>query len=240
MLNSMRNLLLLFLSVIGFLSCEDNPLTPFPERERAGLHVLNVYGGVNAIDLRLESFEETRRIAEGIRFGESWPGTGYASLATSPEPADSNTIGGTVIKVLDNADKSELVPNRPIGLIGGSNASYCLVDSFGTPLLVKTVDVFPDVKGDTVNIRFMNLNGFILSCSLLSADGAVLISNMNFLNFSKFYQVPAARQTFYVVNDFTGTVIDSIPDFQIQARKAYSFYLAQSNGDAFADVEILD
>ncbi len=236
----MRNLLFFLLPVLILLSCNENPLTPLPKRERAGLHVLNVYSGVESIDLRLESFEETRRIAEGIPFGSSWPATGYASLATSPEPTDSNGIGGTVIKVLDHADKSELVPNRPIGLIAGVNASYCLVDSFGKPLLVKTADMLPVVKGDTANVRFMNLNGFILSCSLVSADGSIVISNMNFLNFSKFFPFPSTRQTFYFVEDFSGFRLDSVPNFRIEPRKAYSFYLAQNNGESIGGVEILD
>ena len=236
----MRYLVFLLLPAFWLLSCEEDPFEPLPERERAGLHVLNVFSDVQSVDIRLESFEETRRVAERLRFGESWPQTGYATLATSPEPADSNTTGGTIIKVLDNADKSEIVRSRPIGLIGGSNASYCLVDSFGSPLLVKTVDLQEEVKGDSANVRFMNLNSFILSCSLRSADGSIVISNMNFLTFSKFEKVGTSRQTFYFIDDFSGFRLDSIPNFKIEPRKAYSFYLAQQQGESVGGVEILD
>lgn len=236
----MRYLLFTLLAAFLLFSCEENSLDPLPERERAGLHVLNVYSGVSSIDIRMESFEETRRVAERVAFGESWPATGYATLVTSPEPADSNTTGGTVLKILDNSDKSTLVADRSVGLIGGSNASYCLVDSFGNPLLVKTVDIMEEVKGDSANLRFMNLNSFILSCSLVSADGSVLISSMNFLNFSKFEKVASSRQTFYFVDDFTGFRLDSIPNFKIDPRKGYSFYIAQKQGESIGGVEILD
>ncbi|RMG70758.1 MAG: hypothetical protein D6722_08190 [Bacteroidetes bacterium] len=220
------------LLLIGFiLACNPDPVTPVPEKKRTYLHILNAYAGLDrGVDIRFRAYDESRIIADGIRFQESWPSSGYASLLAPVILADSATerVQGT-LELLDNATK-EILHREPLDLRPEAMATYCVVDSFGKPLLVKADDQPLPYTPNAANVRFMNLSHLLRSVSLVSQPDSVRINGLNFLLYSPFELTGARTYTFYVLNQTTGTPIDSIPNVTLKPRTAYNFYLTQENG----------
>ncbi|MDX2249932.1 MAG: hypothetical protein SF052_24320 [Bacteroidia bacterium] len=220
-------------------ACEEQTFKPIPPRERTFLHFLNVYSGYPAVDIRLTSYEEARTVADGVTFKGAWPSSGYASMLTTPDPDSIDGKGGITIEFLDHATKDPVVPARTLKLAADVNSTICLVDSFGKPLIVKTVDNFPEKVAGKALVRFMNLNYAALSVSLYSSDDSVNISKLNFLNYSSFAETTPSTKTFFFKNDFSGNIIGTISNVNLEAGKVYSFYLTNQSGTPSVGYEVL-
>lgn len=230
---------LLLISLALTSACNEETFKPIPKRERTFLHFLNVYSGNPSVDIRLTSFEEIRTVADGVTFKQAWPSSGYASLLTTPDPDSIDGKGGITIEFLDNSTKKPVVPARTLKLAADVYSTICLVDSFGKPLIVKTVDNLPDQVPGKAVVRFMNLSYTALSVSLESSDDSVSISKLNFLNYSSFLETQPGKKTFFFKNDFSGNIIGTISNLELQAGKAYSFYLTNQSGSPSVGYEVL-
>lgn len=212
-------------------ACRPEPIDPVPAKARTYLHLLNAYAGLEGgVDIRFSAYDERRIIADGLRFRESWPQSGYASLLAPIVLDDSanERVQGT-LELLDHATK-EVLHREPLDLRPDAQATYCVVDSFGKPLLVKADDQPLPYTPNSANVRFMNLSHLLRSVSLVSKPDSVRIERLNFLLYSPFELTGARTYTFYLVNDLTGSRIDSIPNVTLKPRTAYNFYLTQQNG----------
>ncbi|MEZ4826009.1 MAG: hypothetical protein R3C61_06905 [Bacteroidia bacterium] len=230
---------LLLLALALTAGCEEETFKPIPPRERTFLHFLNVYSGIPAVDIRLISFEEKRTVADAVTFKNAWPSTGYASMLTTPDPDSIDGKGGITIDFLDSNTKKPIVPARTLKLAADVNSTICLVDSFGKPLIVKTVDNMPDYVPGKAFVRFMNLNYTVLSVSLVSEDDSVSITKLNFLNYSSFSETSPGTKKFFFKNDFSGNTIGTISNVDIQAGKVYSFFLTNQSGLPSVGYEVL-
>ncbi len=221
-----------------FTACNSNQIEPLPAKERTSLHFLHAHSLPGNVDLRLITQDAPRLIADDVSFMESWPASGYASLLT---PADPDSTGRYLLRleVLKNSNKTLLVPEEALSLLPNTAATLILIDSFGKPLLVRTIDNYSPSKGDTANVRYMNLNYTYRSVSLETKNAAITIPNKNFLNFSSYKHYPTGVYTFLFKDDITKKVLDSIPNFSIQARKLYNFYLTNRQGVPEGNVEVL-
>jgi hypothetical protein len=229
------------LVMIGLTACQPEEFKPIPEKERTYFHILNAYSGFRGIDIKLLSFDEKRWIVDDLRFMESWPETGYSSLLTAPDPDSVDGRDGVTFQVYEHTTKTALVTDLSLVLPANTYTTFCLIDSFGKPLLVKTVDNIRKVE-DPSNalIRFMNLSYRTLSVSMKTTDDSVNIDELNYLNYSVLAEFPAGKRTFVFINDLTGNVIDSVSGLDVKPGKAYSFYLTEGFNGPTADYEILD
>ncbi|MCB0835156.1 MAG: hypothetical protein KDE26_03955 [Bacteroidetes bacterium] len=234
-------LIIFVLIMLGLTACKEEQFKPIPEKERTYFHILNAYTGFSGIDVKLLSFDENRWIADDLGFKDSWPKTGYASLLTAPDPDSVDGRDGVTFQVYEHTTKTALVTDLSLVLPPNTYTSFCLIDSFGKPLLVKTVDNIRKVEDPKkALIRFMNIEYKTLSVTMKTTDDSVNIEKLNYLNYSTFAEFPAGKKTFLFINDFTGNVIDSISNLEIKPGKAYSFYLTEGYNGPTADYEILD
>lgn len=235
--------LVLFIPFLLFWACEPPGFDPIPPRERTYLHVLNANPQLPGVDLEFRTFDESSLIAQNLGFTRSWPTTGYASLLTGADPENINTSDSNRIVFMDvylpNTSDS-VVPTRSLNLSVDGRSTICLIDSFGKPLLVKTVDNYARPVGNISNVRFLNLNFNALSVTLETKESGLEIERLNFLNYSSFSQIDAGAYTFYFRDDFSGNILDSISNFTIKPRHTYSFYFTQDGGKNIGGVEILE
>ncbi|MEM7513133.1 MAG: hypothetical protein AAF388_19550, partial [Bacteroidota bacterium] len=66
------------------------------------------------------------------------------------------------------------------------------------------------------------------------------INSLNFLNYSRFFQFPEQEYTFYVEDDFTGEILDSIQNVILEPGKRYNFFLTQKEGSPLAGYAVLN
>ena len=196
-------------------------------RERTFLHFLNAFPGKEAVDITFETFDEEQEVATELRFLESWPNNGYASLLTSTDTV--NGKGGVVIHVLDHQTGEELVPPIFKNLTGGNQFTFILMDSLGKPIVVRAIDRV-DAEEPAAFVRLMNVNRFISSASLQTKGGDEVIRSLNYLNYSSYQSVIPQTYTFYIMNDQTGVPLDSIPNVRLKFNKSYSFFLTHDSG----------
>ncbi|MEM7655909.1 MAG: hypothetical protein AAF399_07260 [Bacteroidota bacterium] len=231
----------LILLAISMFACQTSDLPPAPVKERTYLHVLNAYSGLpDGIDMRFTYFEKKQLAVDRLRFQQAWPPSGYASLLTEVGDSNQSEVVQVMVDVLDNPSKEEIFSSFPLDLTAGAKSTVCLIDSFGKPLLVKTIDTPKEYESQTANIRFMNLNSTLRSVSLIAKADTFRIPQLNFLNYSSYELIPAGTYTFYFVNDFTGNRVDSVKNVSLKSQQAYSFYLTQQNGFPVGAYEVLE
>ncbi len=216
----------LLITFVGTGCNEETQFNPV-NRERTFLHFLNAFPGKEAVDITFETFDEVQEVANELRFLESWPNNGYASLLTSTDTV--NGKGGVVIHVLDHQTGEELVPPIFKNLTGGNQFTFILMDSLGKPIVVRAIDRV-DAEEPAAFVRLMNVNRFISSASLQTKGGDEVIRSLNYLNYSSYQSVIPQTYTFYIMNDQTGVPLDSIPNVRLKFNKSYSFFLTHDAG----------
>ena len=224
-----------------FMACEEIPFEPPEERVRTYLHFLNTYDGFPGVDVNVTSFEKNQTLVKNLAFGEGWPVGGYASLLTVPDEDTTNNIqGGITVEVLNAATQAVAVPATKLKLNAKIGTTLALVDSFGKPILVKTIDNIPNPSDSVGQVRFMNVNNSNLSVSLTTTDENFQIPNLNFLNYSNFRALKSGVYSFYFVDDFSGIILDSISRLSIERHQIYSFFLSNRGGKAVGGYEKLE
>ncbi|MEM6347514.1 MAG: hypothetical protein AAF927_26745 [Bacteroidota bacterium] len=230
-----------FCSLILLTACQNpEPFPEVPKKERALLHVLHAYAP-QKIDLEITQYQQANTVADGLDFLESWPTAGYAALLVNPSEDSAANSQELAINILDHNSKDVLVPTPEFRLSEEFPTTLCIIDSFGSPMVVRTADDYSDeMEPGNGQIRFLNLSPSVLSVSLVAKNDSFAIENFNFLNYSEFEQIPQGRKTFYFVNDFTDERIDSIVNIDIRSRHTYSFFLVNDENRPIAGYEILD
>lgn len=231
----------LFCILILLTACQNpDPFPPVPKKERALLHVLHAYAP-NKIDLKIDQYDQTTKVADGLNFLEAWPASGYASLLVTPGADSTTSISQLKLQIVDHVTKEELVLVPDFELKSEFPTTICIIDSFGKPIVVRTADEYSeDIKAGNAQLRFINLSPNALSVSMVAKNDSFLIDNFNFLNYSEFKQLPQGVRTFYFVNDFTDKKIDSLVNIDIRAQHTYSFFLVNDHNKPVAGYEILD
>lgn len=237
-----KHTFLLFFPVLLLWTACETPVFEAPApRERTYLHFLNANDAYPSIDVEVNSYEQDQLWARDLAFLESWPKGGYASLLTVPDEDTLNNIqGGIEVEIREAGTSNVLVPSTMLKLNADIQATLCLVDSFGKPILVKTIDIMPEKTGELAHIRFMNVNSYHLSVSLVVQGEDVQIQNLNFLNYSSFRTLEEGRYTFQFVDDFSGKVLVSLEDMEVKRHQVYNFLLTHQGGQAVGDVERLE
>ncbi|MEL7339633.1 MAG: hypothetical protein AAGM67_04035 [Bacteroidota bacterium] len=240
-MRSFQLVCLAFFCSLVLLACQNpEPFPEVPQKIRAELHILNAYSEAN-IDVKIDQFDQTKKVADDLSFLESWPTTGYASLLITPQTDSTASISDLKIQLIDNDTQEELVPVPDFQLKSEFPTTLCIVDSFGSPLVVRTIDDYEEsVEPGMAQVRFLNLSASVLSVSLEVKNDSFKIDFFNFLNYSQFKIIPKGVKTFYFIDDFSKEVIDSIPNLEIRARQVYNFYLADDGADPLGGYEILD
>lgn len=241
MVHSFRNISIVLCSVLLLLvgiSCNEETQFDPVNRDRTYLHFLNAFPGQEAVDITFETFDEVQEVASELRFLESWPNNGYASLLTSTDTI--NGKGGVVIRVMDHNTGEELVPPIFKNLTGGNQFTFVLMDSLGKPIVVRAIDRV-DAEDPAAFVRLMNVNRFVQSASLQTKSGDEVIRSLNWLNYSSYQSVIPQTYTFYIMNDQTGVPLDSIPNVRLKFNKSYSFFLTHdAAGNPVAGLRELD
>lgn len=230
-------LMMAVLVLMGVQSCQEDDIFLPVEKERTYLHFLNAYAGVRSVDVTFETNGENKNVASDVRFSNSWPNSGYASLLTTPDTLAGQ--GGVFIRVWDHDTEEEIVPGIYKNLGAEGIFTFVLVDSFSKPVVVKALDNLEEDITAGTQLRLMNLNRFVQSVSLVDEVGQEYIRGLNFLNYSTFRNVATGKQSFYFINDLSGAVLDSL-NLDIRNGKIYSFYLTHNNGNPVGGVKILE
>ncbi|MEL6651080.1 MAG: hypothetical protein AAFQ87_09795 [Bacteroidota bacterium] len=230
----------LFCSLV-LLACQNpEPFPEVPEKIRAKLHILNTYAP-SRVDVKIDQFGQSKKVADDLGFMQSWPATGYADLLVTPQSDSTASISELKIQLIDNSTQTELVKVPDFELKPEFPTTLCIVDSFGSPLVVRTVDDYEEsVEPGMAQVRFLNLSINVLSVSLEVKNDSFKIDFFNFLNYSEFKTIPQGVKTFYFVDDFSKEIIDSIPNLEIRSRRVYNFFLADDGADPIGGYEILD
>ncbi|MFK7925366.1 MAG: hypothetical protein AB8H47_25650 [Bacteroidia bacterium] len=231
----------LFCIVILLSACQNpDPFPPVAKKERALLHVLHAFAP-NKIDLKIDQYDQSTKVADGLDFLQAWPASGYASLLVTPGVDSTSSISQLKLQIIDHVTKEELVKVPDFELKSELPTTICIIDSFGKPIVVRTADEYlDDVEAGNAQVRFLNLSPNALSVSMAAKNDSFLIDNFNFLNYSEFKQLPQGVRTFYFINDFTNNKIDSIVNVDIRSRHTYSFFLVNDHNKPVAGYEILD
>lgn len=217
----------------------DEPFEPI-EQSRTYLNLLNAYGQVDKVDVYLRSFESDGLFASNVNFLESWPKGGYASMITTAGFDSLEKEPDTYLRMVERRTSNEVIPEQGFRLNPEVRSTIVLIDSVGKAKLVKTIDVF-DAPGDTAaNVRFMNINFTMTSVSLRTPDSTILIDRLNFLNYSRFHQMPPGIYDFEFISDQTRTIVSTLKDVNIEKGKTYSFFLTQQQAVPRAGVERLE
>lgn len=230
-----------FCSLILLMACQNpEPFPDVPKKERALLHVLHAYES-QKIDLEITQYDQATTVADGLDFLESWPTAGYAALLVTPSIDSTSNSQELEITILDHNSKEVFVKTPEFTLTKEFPTTLCIIDSFGSPMVVRTADDYSEeMEAGNGQIRFLNLSPSILSVSLVAKNDSFAIENFNFLNYSEFTQIPQGRKTFYFINDFTDERIDSIVNIDIRTRHSYNFFLVNNANRPVAGYEILD
>ena len=241
MLKTQKNLLNLLLYgvllLFGWGCTEESQFDPV-ERNRTYLHFLNAFPGREAVDITFETFDQTQDIASDLRFLESWPNNGYASLLTSTDTV--NGKGGVLIYVKDHETGDDLVPPIFKNLTGDRQFTFILMDSVGKPIVVRAEDGV-NIEEPAAYVRLMNVNRFVQSASLQTKQGEEIIRSLNWLNYSSYQSVIPQTYTFYIVNDQTGLPLDSVTNVALRFNKSYSFFLTHdAAGNPVGGLRVLD
>ena len=230
----------LILLVLFVSACRETPFDPI-EQSRTYLNILNAYGPTDKVDVYLRSYESDGLFAGNVDFMESWPNGGYASMITTSGFDSLEKEPDTWLRVLERSTGNTIIPEEGFRLNPEVRASVVLIDSFGKAKIVKTIDVFESPGDTAANVRFMNVNYTMASVSLRTSDDSTLnIERLNFLNYSKFSQIPPGTYDFEFVFDQTASVVTSLPAMRIEAGRTYSFFLTQQGGAPQVGVERLD
>jgi hypothetical protein len=231
---------LILASLILLSACRPDRIPPLPEKKRTELHLLNLYPGVSSVDVYFENSDSDVQVAKDIRFQQSWPSQGYASLLFSPEAADSTGAGAIFFRVVNNMNGKVLFPNQQLLLLPGVRTSMFLIEIDSALQYVTTLDQIPATNDTSCNIRFLNLNPQVASATLKSSDESILLSNINYLNYSLFESERADIYDISIKNDFTGAVLHTATGQSLQKGKTYSFYLAYDGFVPVGGYELLD
>jgi hypothetical protein len=228
----------LCLLVLG--SCQDEPPFEPIDLDRTELHLLNAYGPVDQVDVYLESYESNGLFASNLKFLESWPNGGYASLLTSVGFDSLESDPDVFIRIAERGGDGDIIERQGFRLNPEVKTSLVLIDSVGKPKLVKTIDIFESPGDTAANLRFMNLNYTMLSVSLRTADSTLDIGRLNFLNYSRFESLEPGIYDFEFVFDLTGSVVARLNQQRIEAGRTYSLFLTQLGGTPQAGLERLE
>jgi len=225
--------------LIGIIGCNEETSFEPITKQRAYLHFLHAYSGVGAVNVSFETFGEEQNVAERVKFLDSWPNNGYASILTSPDT--SNGLQGAVnIRIYDVGEKKELVPAIYNNLRGDERYTFILVDSFSKPIVVRAIDNV-DAETPAAYVRLMNVNRYATSVSLETTQGEVVIRNLNYLNYSGYQNMEPGRYSFYFVDDKTGNRLDSVKNVNLRFNQTYSFYLTHdTTGSPLGGLKIME
>jgi|GEM_PF-3209558 len=226
------------LGVVLILSaCDRNNLTPLDPQKRAFLQVVNLYPGAPSMDVFFDLYESSTKITGDLEFLESWPSVGYASLLTRAQDTLESDV---LLRVVNSTSQDEIIPTESLKLIPEQRTTFCIVDSFGKPILVRTLDLLGTLSETQVRVRFMNLSAGTLSASLVARDESIEINGLNFLNYSSFRDMQPGSYDFDIVDDFTGEVIYTLSGVNLLAGKAYSFLLVNDDTGAVGTYYLLE
>lgn len=224
----------------GIGACQPDSLEPETTRERTFVRFLHTYSPTPKVDIRMTDSTQSQILVDGLSFGEGWPVSGYASLIINAGDTAGKATPETVFKVLTHVDKDSLMPDRRSNLVKDLKQTRFLVDSFGKPILAETIDSDQEAPAGEANIKLVNLSYLLPSASVVSRNDSVRLEQVAFLGASEQKSTEAGTYTFYLINDFSGGVLDSIPNLSLRSRRNYRFFIAHSNGVPGLGWELLD
>jgi len=189
------------------------------------------------MDVFFDLYESSTKITGDLEFLESWPSVGYASLLTRAQDTLESDV---LLRVVNSTSQDEIIPTESLKLIPEQRTTFCIVDSFGKPILVRTLELLGTLSETQVRVRFMNLSAGTLSASLVARDESIEINGLNFLNYSSFRDMQPGSYDFDIVDDFTGEVIYTLSGVNLLAGKAYSFLLVNDDTGAVGTYYLLE
>jgi hypothetical protein len=194
---------------------------------RTYLNVLQADPGLARVELRLAYDGKNQTATSDLRFGKSWPASGYASLLTYDSEDTLRNLGQMTI--LDHASGDTVFSAQKLSLNADSRNLYAVVDSVGSPILIRTKYTQDPPHSGKARVQYMNLCHFIRSTSLLAPQqDSFEVRRMSFLTLAS-DEIEAGSYTFYFVNDLSSTRLDSLT-LSLQPRKVYNFFLTHESG----------
>lgn len=239
----MRNISLyslLLISLLALYSCQPDGLEPETTRERTFVHFLHTYSPQPKVDIRLNTTDQRQTLVDGLEFGQGWPQSGYASLIIDVRDTAGRATNETLFQIVEHTNKDSLMPDRRSNLVKDLRQTRFLVDSFGKPILAETIDNSDKAPAGEAYVKFVNLSYLVPSASLVSQNDSVRLSQVAFLGASELKTTEAGSYTFYLINDFSGGILDSIPNLTLNSRRNYRFFLAHNNGVPGLGWELLE
>ncbi len=234
----------IFLAIVLALSaCTPEEFQKPVAQKRFSYRFSNLNARVDPIDVRLSTADDVDWLGFDITFEGKEPREGYGSVLVTVDSSQRDSSDVLFFDILDNRSKEPITQglefNSEVSDVTDFPASLFLVDSFGKPVLVRTLDDFDDPQDGTAGIRFVNMNYLFVSVSLEVKNDTTVIDRKNFLNSSGFEYVGAGNRTIYLRNDLTQTLIDSIPNLTMKAGRVYSVYFTQKMGNPVIGYEKL-
>ena len=229
------------LLLLGWSGCQTEPADIFTRQERSHIRFFNAYEN-DAVNIRLETFGQTRFLTDRLRPFRSWPQGSYLSLIprltsrdTSLQSRDSLRFDVTAYGI-----DTLLIEDYEETLSRGTFASFYVVDSMGKPIMIKTNDQFGPLQRGQAAYRFINLYPLFNTVELRSSnrdDGLDFTFSLEYLGYSGFKTVEAGRRSWLAINQRTNATIDSLSRVHLEAGGVYVVYLLNQNGLPLFDYE---
>lgn len=199
-----------------------------PPRKRACLHFINLNPDYTAIDVRINSFETTGNLINGLGYLDTWPHNGYASLLTLQDK-DTAWIS---YRILDHTTGAVILPDTLMRLYEEKAATMILTkDAGGLPILIKTLDSFEPDTDSTGNVRLMNFDETLISVSMYAYTDTLAtdtIENIGTLNYTGYRPFDIGNKDIYFINNSIPDTITVLQNKMIRLHRNYSAYIVQN------------
>lgn len=222
----MRRLIAFALTATALLlvGCKKDDPTP-PEKSRTYLHIVDAVAA-DTFNLTFDYYNGDDVVIKDFVFQRNFPIVGYADMEAggTPDEYGNGKLFLTVSRqrFIDIAPDTLMTP-KEIELLKDEKNTVVIADSMGSVRFMKINDDGLNYPSDTsAAVRFIHVSNAHATASLVSADGAISISNVGFWNHSDFAYFPHGQ---YVVElrDGNGGSVTSV-SLWLGGRASYSFY----------------
>ena len=195
-----------------------------PSNDRTLLHIMSAVNQ-DTFNLTFDYFNADDVVINDFVFNRNFPIIGYADMlaAGTPDEFGNGKLYLTASRqhFLDVKPDTTMFP-RELLLAKDEKSTICLADSASKIRFLKVKDEFSFATDTTTTVRFINLSNSQPNASIVSAGGALAISNIPFWTTSPFTNFPHGQYDIEL-RDASGTLLSSV-SMWLSGRTAYTFF----------------
>lgn len=220
-------------------ACEtNNGIVPTPSL-KYNLRLVNLHAGLDQASFRFFSNTGFEYTVGKLDFEDSWPSSGYAEMLVTGLERDTTDSTETIfLEAINPITREVLMPATEVEFVQRDFMFSILVaEEQGETFIAQLQDDYRQPRIDSCGAFFTSLNYFYDRVSYEIAGDTTLTGNTYPFRSSTYF--PAGNRTLYVINEISGTILDSL-DYTFRAGKVYDVYFTQNAGDPVLGVKVLE